>query len=236
MKFSCAGSLEKGTFIKQGLTEHSFSMISPKERTVYKIVARTVFAVCLLVILGASEAGAGAPTDTIKGMADEVIRLLSDPAMNNPAQRRAIRQRVKASVDRRFDYEEMAKRSLGPTWGSLSASQRSEFVRLFAELLEASYSDKVEHYSGETVNYVGESREGEYAEVRTVLMRRNDRIPMNYRLLNKSGWVVYDVVIEGVSLVSNYRSQFQQVISQSSYGELVKRLRTKVSELKQTQG
>ncbi len=193
-------------------------------------------ALVLILLVTTGQAGAGAPTDAIKGMADEVIRLLSGPAMDNPAQRRAIRQQVKATVDRRFDYEEMAKRSLGPTWGKLSGSQRGEFVRLFAELLEASYSDKVERYSGETVKYVGESLDGQHAEVRTVLLRRNDRIPMNYRMINKSGWVVYDVVIEGVSLVSNYRSQFQQVISQNSYGELVKRLRTKVSELKQTQG
>ena len=202
----------------------------------YKIVARTVFAVCLLLILGASQAKAGAPTETVKSMVDEVIRLLSDPAVDNPAQRPAIRRRVKAAVDRRFDYEEMAKRSLGPTWGKLSGSQRSEFVRLFSELLEASYSDKLEHYSGETVKYLSESREGEQAEVRTVLLRRNDRIPMNYRLVNQSGWKIYDVVIEGVSLVSNYRSQFQQVIHQSSYAELVRRLRTKVNELRQTQG
>jgi phospholipid transport system substrate-binding protein len=201
------------------------------------VLNRTVLPVLLLMLLLiAGEARAGAPTETIRGMVDEVIRLLSDPAMNNPSQRRAIRQRVKAAVDRRFDYEEMAKRSLGSTWGRLSGSQRSEFVRLFSQLLEASYSDKLEHYSGETVHYLGESQEGEYAEIRTVLVRRNDRIPMNYRLINQSGWKIYDVVIEGVSLVSNYRSQFQQVISQSSYGELVKRLRTKVSELRQTQG
>lgn len=203
----------------------------------WKIVARAVFAACFLLLLGAWETRAAAPRDTIKSMADEVIRLLSDPAMDNPAQRRLIRQRVKAAVDRRFDYEEMAKRSLGATWGRISPSQRSEFVRLFAQLLEASYSDKLERYSGEIIDYVGESLDGDYAEVRTVLLRRNDRIPMNYRLINRSaGWVVYDVVIEGVSLVSNYRSQFQQVISQSSYGELVNRLRTKVDELRQTKG
>jgi phospholipid transport system substrate-binding protein len=194
-----------------------------------------LLALGLALFLTTGQARAAGPTDTIKALADEVIRLLSDPGMDNPAQRRVIRQRVKVVVDRRFDYEEMAKRSLGATWGSLSASQRSEFVRLFAQLLEASYSDKVERYSGEKIDYLGESRDGDYAEVRTVLLRRNDRIPMNYRMLNKSSWLVYDVVIEGVSLVSNYRSQFQQVISQHSYGELVKRLRTKVSELRQTQ-
>lgn len=193
-------------------------------------------ALCLALPLSASEAGPGAPTESIRSMVDEVIRILKEADLKNPAQRRAVRQQVKTVVDRRFDYEEMAKRSLGPTWGKLSASQRSEFTRLFAELLEASYSDKLEHYSGETVKYLSETRDGQYAEVRTVLVRRNDRIPMNYRLLNQSSWMIYDVVIEGVSLVSNYRSQFQQVISQHSYAELVRRLNRKIDELRQTKG
>ena len=201
-----------------------------------RIPRTLVLAFGLALLLSASEARAGAPTESIRGMVDEVIRILSDPALKNPAQRRVLRQRVKAAVDRRFDYEEMAKRSLGSTWNKLSGSQRSEFTRLFAQLLEASYSDKLEHYSGETVNYLSETQDGQYAEVRTMLMRRNDRIPMNYRLINQSGWMIYDVVIEGVSLVSNYRSQFSRILSQESYSELVRRLRTKVNELRQTSG
>jgi phospholipid transport system substrate-binding protein len=190
----------------------------------------------LCVIWLSAETRTGAPTETIRSMVDEVLRLLNDPALQGPAKRHILRQRVKQVVDRRFNYEEMAKRSLGPTWGKLSPQQRSEFTRLFAELLEVSYSDKLEQYSGETVSYLGETQDGSYAEVRTVLVRRNDRIPMNYRLHNQSGWMIYDVVIEGVSLVSNYRSQFQQVISQSSYSELVRRLRNRVNELRQTKG
>jgi phospholipid transport system substrate-binding protein len=139
---------------------------------------------------------------------------------------------VKKVVDRRFDYEEMAKRSLGASWRTLSRSQQLDFVHLFGDLLQASYTDKVEHYTDEKVDYLSETIDGDYAEVRTVLVRKNDRIPMNYRLiLEPRGWMVYDVVIEGVSLVSNYRSQFSQVIRESSYAELVRRLRTKVGEL-----
>ena len=139
-------------------------------------------------------------------------------------------------MDPHFDYEEMAKRSLGPTWGKLSAAQRSEFVQLFAQLLEASYSDKIEKYAQNVkIDYTGEILDGDYAEVRTVVVRANDRIPLNYRLLNEGGtWKVYDVVIEGVSLVSNYRSQFSRIIHESSYAELVRRLKTKVSELTRT--
>ena len=173
----------------------------------------------------ATPALAGPPTEAVKSTVDQVIRTLQSSAPK--AQRR---QSVKQTVDRRFDYEEMAKRSL-PNWNNLSAAQRREFVGLFSELLEASYADKLMKYSGEKVAYRGERLDGDRAEVRTVLLRRNDRIPMNYRLLNKSRWVVYDVVIEGVSLVNNYRSQFTRVISESSYQDLVRRLQTKVDEL-----
>lgn len=186
-----------------------------------------------LLLAWAVPVWASSPTETVKSMVDEVLRLLNDPALATQKERR--RQLVKARVDQRFDYEEMAKRSLGPTWGRLSPAQRSEFVRLFGELLESSYSDKVDKYAGETVTFLGESVDGDYAEVRTLLVRPNDRIPMNYRLMNKSRWVIYDVVIEGVSLVSNYRSQFSRIISQSSYQELVNRLRARVEELRRAQ-
>jgi phospholipid transport system substrate-binding protein len=190
-----------------------------------------VLTLSLIITLAgmAAPALAGPPTDAVRGTVDEVIRILQDPALKATAQKQRRRQLVKQTVDQRFDYEEMAKRSL-PNWNKLSAAQRREFVSLFAELLEASYADKLMKYSGEKVAYVGESVDRDRAEVRTMLLRRNDRIPMNYRLLNTSGWMVYDVVIEGVSLVSNYRSQFTRVISESSYAELVRRLRTKVEE------
>ncbi|MEJ2069318.1 MAG: ABC transporter substrate-binding protein [Syntrophobacterales bacterium] len=175
----------------------------------------------------AAPALAGPPTEAVKSTVDQVIRILQSSA---PKSQR--RQSVKQTVDRRFDYEEMAKRTL-PNWHKLSPTQRREFVNLFSELLEASYSDKLMKYSGEKVDYVGERVDGNRAEVRTLLVRHNDRIPINYRLLNNSRWVVYDVVIEGVSLVSNYRSQFTRVISQSSYADLVRRLRTKVDEVRQ---
>lgn len=172
---------------------------------------------------------AAAPTDAVKGTVDQVIRLLSNPALKDPSQRKPILQQVRQVVDRRFDYEEMGKRSLA-NWNQLNASQRQEFVALFSELLATSYADKLAKYSGEKVTYVGDRVDGDLADVQTMLLRSNDRIPINYRLINKSQWMVYDVVIEGVSLVNNYRSQFARVISESSYAELVKRLQAKVDE------
>ena len=174
-------------------------------------------------------AWAASPGDVVKGTVDEVIRILSTPALKDSSQRHRILQQVKQVVDRRFDYEEMAKRTL-PNWNQLNATQRREFVSLFAELLATSYAEKLAKYSGEKVTYQGDRVDGDLAEVNTVLLRTNDRIPINYRLINKGNWVVYDVVIEGVSLVNNYRSQFTRVISESSYPELVRRLQTKVDE------
>ena len=204
-----------------------------------RLMVLRVLALSLTLSLALAVSGARAetPTDAVRSVVDEAIRILKDPSLKAPAQKKQRRDRVKQVVDRRFDYEEMAKRSLSASWGSLSAGQRQEFVRLFAQLLEASYSDKIMNYSDEKVQYAPEIMDGEdYAEVRTMVLRKNDRIPMNYRLVHKSqGWMVYDVVIEGVSLVSNYRSQFSQVIRESSYNDLVRRLRTKINELQRTE-
>jgi len=187
----------------------------------------------LNLALAVAPALAGRPTEVVKGTIDEVIRLLTDPALKSPAKRDQRRQMVKSAIDRHFEYQEMAKRCLGVSWRSLNAGQRAEFVRLFGELLEASYYGKIERYTDEKISYTAENLDGDFAEVRTVILRKNDRIPMDYRLLHKSSdWMVYDVVIEGVSLVSNYRSQFGRVVSESGYPELVRRLRVKVDELK----
>jgi phospholipid transport system substrate-binding protein len=187
-----------------------------------------IFGLTLQLLLGVAGAWAGPPTDLVK----QVIEKSLD-ALKEPGSAQARRQKVKRIVDPYFDYQEMAKRSLGPAWGKLSAAQRQEFVDLFAQLLEASYSDKIEKYAQRVkIDYTGEIQSGDSVEVRTVVVKANDRIPLNYRLMNTGGtYKVYDVIIEGVSLVSNYRSQFSRIIHESGYTELVKRLKTKVSEL-----
>lgn len=191
-------------------------------------VLLTIFSLSLAI----PGAAAGPPTEVAKQVIDKSLEILNNPAYAGPAQKGQRHQLVKQIVDRHFDYREMAKRSLGPTWGKLNSAQRDEFVRLFAELLEASYSDKIDKYAKNVrVDYTGEILDGDYAEVRTVVVRPNDRIPLTYRLYcDSGGWKVYDVVIEGVSLVSNYRTQFSRVINESSYAELLRRLRTRVQE------
>jgi len=196
------------------------------------LIRTVIFGLTLNLLMGAAGAGAGPPTEIARQVIERALEALKEPGSTAEARR----QKVKRIVDPYFDYQEMAKRSLGPTWGKLSAGQRHEFVQLFAQLLEASYSDKIEKYAQRVkIDYTGEILDGEYAEVRTVVVRTNDRIPLNYRLMQEDGsWKVYDVVIEGVSLVSNYRSQFSRIIHESSYAELVRRLKTKVSELTRT--
>jgi phospholipid transport system substrate-binding protein len=202
--------------------------------TVFRVLALTL----TLTLIPAVGARAETASNAVKSVVDEVIHILQDPALKAPSQKQVRRDKVKQVIDSRFDYEEMARRSLGSTWRSLSAGQRQEFVRLFGELLEASYADKIMNYHNEKVQYLPEIQDDpDYAEVRTTVLRKNDRIPMNYRLLRTpQGWMVYDVVIEGVSLVSNYRSQFHQVIRESSYSGLVQRLRTKINELQRIKG
>lgn len=170
----------------------------------------------------------GAATEAIKGTINEVIRILSDQAMKKPERAHERRKLLEKVVGDRFSYEEMAKRTLAAQWQKLEEKDRTEFVDLFKRLLTNSYADKVEGYSGEQIHYLNERLEGDYAEVRTKATSGKAEIPLDYRLLNKGGdWRVYDVVVDGVSLVSNYRGQFAKIIRTSGYDDLVKQLREK---------
>lgn len=185
-----------------------------------------------LALVGVSApAGASPAMDQLRSTVDQVISVLSNPSLKQPGQKQRRRQMLEQIINQRFDYQEMAKRSLSRHWLSLTAKQQAEFVRLFSELLERSYAGKIEAYSDEKVIYKSERCDGDYAEIKTMVVRPNDQIPINYRMIDKGGkWWVYDVVIEGVSLVSNYRSQFRRIIRQSSYQELVRRMQAKVKE------
>ncbi len=131
-----------------------------------------------------------------------------------------------------FDVAEMSKRTLGRHWSARTDAEREEVARLFGELLERSYLGKLETYSGEHVAYAGEAVDGDHAVVRTRVSTRNGtEVPIDYRMLRRGErWMVYDVVIEGVSLVANYRSQFDRIIRSASYAEFVKRLRARIDE------
>jgi phospholipid transport system substrate-binding protein len=182
-------------------------------------------------ILLAGNACAGV-TDDIKKTVDGVVRTVTDKNLKHHEQQR--RQALKKDIGAIFDYSEMAKRSLGKHWNQRSPAERKQFTDLFASLLESSYAAKIESYNNEKIDYLKETVDGNYAEVKSkVITPKRDEYSLDYRLLNENGkWMVYDVVIEGVSLVSNYRTQFNKIITTNGYSELVKKLQTKTDELK----
>ena len=180
-----------------------------------------------LVLIFASPVYAGAPTDTLKGTVDRIVQILADPALQDkPEQRRAEVRKIAEGI---FDYPDTARRALGPHWSARSPQEQQEFAKLFADLLDRAYVSKIELYQGERVRYVGETADGDEATVKTVIAtKKSSDIPVDYRMHRKDGrWLVYDVIIEGVSLVSNYRTQFNKVVQTESYDALVQRLRAK---------
>ena len=193
-----------------------------------------VLAVMGLVATGAAPAAAGVPTDQLRGAVERVLKTLDDPALKGEGKVGDRRVAVRKIANEIFDFGEIAKRSMARHWQPLSEAQRNEFVGLFAELLERSYISKIETYGGEKIQYTAERADGEYATVSTKIITKNGtEVPVDYRMIKRPGdrWLVYDVSIEGVSLVSNYRTQFNKIIQTSSYNELVSKLRNKQDEL-----
>jgi len=186
----------------------------------------------LAIALVVSPAHAGAPTDQLRTQIERVLKVLDDPELKRDGKQAARRAVVRKIADEVFDFAETAKRSLGRHWQSRTPAEREEFVQLFADLLERSYISRIELYGGEKIGYAGDTIQGDLATVRTKLTtRQGTEIPIDYRMLQKnSRWVVYDVIIEGVSLIANYRTQFNKIIQTSSYKELVKKMKTKQEE------
>jgi phospholipid transport system substrate-binding protein len=172
--------------------------------------------------------GAETPMEAVRETLTQVLRILDDPSLKNPAKQAQRRRMLEEIAAGRFDYAEMSKRVLGSYWKPLTETQRKEFVEVYKGFLSDRYAGKIEDYSGrkQDVGYLTERIEGSYAEVRTELRSDKTTLPMDYRLLVKDGrWSAYDIIIDGVSLVSNYRSQFQKIIRESSFEELLKKLR-----------
>ena len=173
-------------------------------------------------------------TDEVKKTVDEVVRIAADKELKKSQNEKKRRKELKAAIGAIFDYGEMAQRSMGKHWKDRTGPEKKEFVQLFETLLENSYAGKIESYNQEKIVYLKESIDGEYAEVKSkVVTAKRDEYTLDYRLMNKGGkWMVYDVVIEGVSMVSNYRTQFNKIIQNQGYGELLKKLRSKSEEIK----
>ena len=187
----------------------------------------------LILALTAPSWGAPSPVTEIKKMVDEVVRIVADKDLKKQQNEQKRRKALKTAIGQIFDHGEMAKRSLGQNWKELTPAQQKEFVDLFATLLENSYAGKIESYNNEKIVYLKEVVDGDYAEVKSrIITTKRDEFSLDYRLLRDGErWKVYDVVIEGVSLVSNYRSQFNKIIKAHGYPELVKKMKVKKDDL-----
>lgn len=190
-------------------------------------------AILLLGAISVSSSGwAGEPIEKIRQTTDRIIAVLSDHTLEGPENAVKRKRLIKEAVDERFYWKGMSRRTLAVHWARRSEKEKKEFIELFGKLLERTYLDRVESYSGEKVEYEGERIEDEYALVSVkIRTEQQTEIPVLYRLRRKQDeWLVYDIVIEGVSLINNYRNQFNSIIIRSSFEQLIEQLRAKVSE------
>jgi phospholipid transport system substrate-binding protein len=199
-------------------------------RSPYRHVALALGLV--LSVVTVLPATAGAPSEQLKAQIDRVLKTLDDPDLKKDGRAKDRRGAVRRIANEIFDFGETARRSLGRHWQPRTPAERDEFVQLFSDLLERSYISRVELYGGEKIQYLGDSIEGDQAKVQTRLLTKGgSEIPIEYRMHRKGDrWLVYDVIIEGVSLIANYRSQFNKIIQTSSYQELVRKMKTKQEE------
>jgi len=173
------------------------------------------------------------PTDEVKKVVDEVVSIVSSKEMKKPENKEKRQKELKDAVGAIFDFSEMAKLSLGQYWDERTTDEKNEFVQVFETLLENTYSKKIESYNNEKIVYLKETVEGASSEVKSkVVTSKRDEYAIDYRLLNKGGkWVIHDVTIEGISLVANYRSQFDKIIRSEGYSALIKKLNSKRKDI-----
>lgn len=187
----------------------------------------STLAVLVGLLSSSAPATAGEPTDAIRSAINQGIEILRNAKLDNRQQRAQVIDRLRGVVYPLFDFNEMAMRSLGANWRRLNAEQRKDFVTTFTALLEKTYADQIDLYNGQQVIYTGENIDGDYAQVDTRIIDKNGQsYSVVYRLhKTPAGWKIYDVVAENISVVNNYRSQFNRVIAQSSFEELLRRMK-----------
>jgi phospholipid transport system substrate-binding protein len=189
--------------------------------------------VVLVLAVGVAPMAGGTATAAIKTTIKQMFVILNDEELKTPGRAEERHQQLEKVIGNRIAYDEMAKRSLGPQWAQLNEEERQEFVRLYAQLLRDTYSSRFDRYSDEKVEFLQETLQGDYAEVRTRLTSSKFTLDVDYRMLQRAGdWRVYDIVVDGISLVHSYREQFTKIIRTYSYEELVTKLREKTGEIK----
>jgi phospholipid transport system substrate-binding protein len=202
-----------------------------------KTVCAVVSSVFLLVLIPDS-LRAGVPTEQVRQTADQVLSVLQDSRLKSADKQKERREQIRQIIAGRFDFGEMAKRSLGSNWQKANNDEQRQFVELFTELLEKSYADQIESYDGEKIVYGRESVSQDQADVDTkIVTKKGEQISINYKLRSAGNdWKVYDVVIENISLVNNFRSQFNRILANASFAELLKKLQSKSVEIKPVRG
>jgi phospholipid transport system substrate-binding protein len=180
---------------------------------------------------------AGVPGDQVRQSTDRLLAILKDPQLKGESKKNERRDKLKEVIYQRFDFTEMAKRSLGSEWRRRSPEEQKEFVKLFTDLLKRAYLDQLESYNGEKIQYVKETEDNNHAQVDTKIIDNKGReFSVDYRLHNRNGdWKIYDVVIEDISLINNYRAQFNRVLAKSSYEDLVNRMKGKTFNVPATE-
>jgi phospholipid transport system substrate-binding protein len=175
---------------------------------------------------------AGVPLDSVKKCVNDVIALLSDPKLKAESAKEIKKEKLRVLYKQMFDEIEFSKRTLTRNWNNFSPAQREEFVKLFEQVLEKAYGDKVLSYTNEKVDFHKETMLSEnQAEVQSKIITSSKEIPVFYRVILKNGkWKVYDVVVENVSLVQNYRTQFNDILAKDNPEKLLEVLRNKVSK------
>jgi phospholipid transport system substrate-binding protein len=202
-----------------------------------KNIIAALLATCLLTLSPAA-LRAGVPTEQVRQTADRVLSVLQDSRLKSADKQKERRDQIRQIVANRFDFAEMAKRSLGSNWQKVNNDEQRQFVELFTELLEKSYVDQIESYDGEKIVYGRENVSQDQADVDTkILTKKGEQISINYKLRAAGNdWKVYDVVIENISLVNNFRSQFNRILANASFAELLKKLQSKSVEIKPVRG
>lgn len=175
---------------------------------------------------------AGEATDRIKAATDKLIEIVANHDLDAPEMAEKRAKMIRETVDEVFDWSAFSQRALGRHWGTLSKAQKKEFIFYFGQLLERTYMDKTRHYSGEKMIFLNEKIDGKYGVVGAkITLSSGKDAAIEYRVIKPSDkWFIYDVFVEGISLVSNYRSQFSTILTKSGYDELLKRLKTKLDE------
>jgi phospholipid transport system substrate-binding protein len=187
-------------------------------------------ALVLLALWGAAHVSADSVTDRLRPEIERVVQTLEDPTLKAPGRAAERRQALRDITNEIFDWAEMARRALGRHWDVRSEAERAEFAGLFRDLIERAYVGKIEKYGGEKIVFAGESVEGELATVRTRVLMRQGEVAIEYRLgAQGDRWLIYDVIVDGVSIAANYRAQFDGFLTKSSYADLVRRMHARAS-------